>query len=293
MPISFVTSHVEKIKIVFDILKDFGKECVIFFSKDGVNMIGVNKASIIEPRYYIPVEDFSEYNFNELNVIKTAILTKTVSSLLKRRSAGDQLEFGLEERNSKEFFFKSKTYKANIISVIPDENIIVEPINFDFSGTISLKSSHFNALMADISTTDDKNLKIECDGHAIKFSGNGIYSTVVFDIPLDGQEATLIRTNNKWPVSIMFPLYHIMKISKAKNMAKNILMSIGSNMPAKFEYISDFGIFSFLLCPRVQDDETIGISIDKVTNIETTDIVMSEGEDVTDDIDDDDPFSYL
>jgi hypothetical protein len=258
------TDQGDRIRTAFESMKDFGTEGVIVFTRESVEIIGQDRAKLVDVRFSILSSKIREtggdygYAGGE-PFIRLGIRTKAVSSALKRFSQGDIVAIGANIGNTYELHVSCRSEGRKFVCklVAPDPLEDLPPTSalrsIKYKGSITMSSTVFHSIIGDLSTSDAEMIEIRCDGRDLKFSAKGLFSKTSVTI----QDANVIQglsDNNgqqdSWDVCESFSTIHLQRIAKAKNIAPRIIVSIGSNLPAMFEYETPIGLLTYLVCPR-------------------------------------------
>lgn len=265
----------DKIKTAFESLKDFGPESIIFFRPNGVELVGQDHARVVDIRFMIPASKVKEtggtyvYNSREPE-IQLGVKTKVVAAALKRCSPGDKVIIGAKKGEAREFYVccknKGKSFLSEIVAPLLDSETEV-PVNIKdkilYTCSITISSSVFHSIIGDLTTADPPVITFECDGKALRLSGEGLFSKSAVEIddstivgdddgpsaefkPLSVSSSSIVREN--------FATAHMQRISKVKNISSRVTVSVIQGAPGSFEYDTPLGVLTYLVCPRTVDD---------------------------------------
>lgn len=282
MSAELCTDQGDRIKTALDSLKDFGPESIIYFRRDGVEMVGQDNAKVVDIRFVIPASKIREtggyYKYDcPDDQIEIGIRTKVVSIAMKRFSTGDRVIIGARKGAQREFYVscknKYKKFTSDIVAPIVDCFSAATPSvagMFKYNGSIVMASSMFHGIIGDLLTSEPPVIMFECDGSMLKLSAEGIFSkssieigsTPIVNAEPEGEEETEDKKDvvfqkqqhGSWNVRESYATSHMHRISKAKNMATKITVSIAQNVPASFEYDTQIGTLTYIVCARTADD---------------------------------------
>lgn len=252
----------DKIKTVFESLKDFGPESFIFFRPDCVELVGQDHARVVDIRFMMTATKIKEtggtyfYDSKEPE-IQLGIKTKVVAASLKRISPGDKVIIGAKKGAAREFYVccknKGKSFRSEIVAPLIDADAEV-PVNIKdkivYNCSITMSSGIFHSIIGDLMTADPPVITFECDGKALKLSGEGLFSKSAVEIgdsitvgDGEGPSAEFKTLAAAGPlVRENFATAHMQRISKVKNISNRVTISVVQGAPGSFEYDTPIGM---------------------------------------------------
>jgi hypothetical protein len=276
------TDDGDLVKIAIETLKDFGQEGALFFRADGVEIVGLDHAEVVDPRFYISaqavVKRGGSYRPPQPHgtEIRLGIRNKAVAAILKRFAQGDRLTIGARPGSRREFYVacrgKGKSFEAEIVT--PDVstiNVIPKAMRdaTQYKCVATMGSQAFHGMIGDLATSDSTTITFECSNRlTLRMHGEGLFSKssvaiggVEEEEEEDDEEAaaaavagTKATVSCTTPVTASFATNHLQRISKAKNISGRMTIRISSNGPGLFEYESAIGTLSYLVTQRNEDD---------------------------------------
>lgn len=286
MSAELCTDQGDRIRTAFESFKDFGYESIIFFRPHEVELVAQEHSRVVDIRLVLPADKIREtggsYTYNCTDPqIELGIRTKVVATALKRFSPGDRVVIGARKGEQREFYIKchnkNKDFTAEIVAPILDSTALITPQLrgvFKYAGSIIIGSAAFHCIIGDLLTADPPVIEFDCDGSALKVTGEGMFSSscvqigqarVFGDSPPktdedkssdDKRNAVFVRDVSMpaWNVKRSYATLHLSRIAKAKNMSGKITISLSQQFPASFEYDTPIGRLTYLVCARVIDD---------------------------------------
>ena len=284
MSAELCTNQGDRIRTAVESLKDFGQEGVIFFRRDGVELVGRDNAGVVDVRLLLEASKIREtgghYEYNCADdCIELGIRTKVVAMALKRFSPGDRVAIGARRGQQREFYIscksKGKTFTSDIVAPASEDIGRRTPPSmsgsFSYSGSVVMSSAMFHGIIGDILTADPPVITLVCNGKTLNMSGEGMFSRGCVEIGDEEDEedeeeedeedgaakpkAVFQKTAlGTWDVRDSYATIHLQRIAKAKNMAPRIILTMGQNAPASFEYDTPIGKLTYLVCARTADD---------------------------------------
>lgn len=204
-----------------------------------VQTIGLGNVSMII--LGIPIQDFEFYDV-EQNV-DIGIDLQVLKKYLKSVKAKDIIKFvGNEDK-----FNISKSALGDIEvfdAIILDENYLSVPKTY-YSVIVRMKSQKLYEILRDLNKKKDKSdshVKIKTTPNSISFDD---YKILAKDFPIGEFAAD--------PLELEFPIKSFLKfVSAARNISKNVDLSMGDNVPLNLSYNIPYnGFINYYLAPQL------------------------------------------
>lgn len=279
MSVMMSTDQGDRLKTAFESMRDFVNEVALAFKKEGIELMGYDKARVVLVRYALPAKRIREtggtYEHNADGVVKVGIKTKFISTVLKCSSPGDTVSIGVYPNVPGRIVLTvqngAKYTKWEIVTPdVPDDDMLDDDAidTQKYSGAITMSSTLFHDMIRDLATARDPSLpepvivKLCCDGARLVLSSEGLMARVAFEVTdcrasTDGKATASFAKNDEgaWPVCESFVITFLQRIAKAKNLCSRITMHVRPDFPAAFVYDSPIGTLTYIVVPRDDDVE--------------------------------------
>lgn len=284
---SFMTNQIDRMKVVFDSLKDIGIEELMIFRENEVQLIGIDRAQVMDVRFTLSVDKLQKtggcYEFT-CPPTKTEVLagmpSKQMSRIVKRATTDDILKIAVTPGATHEIIVscisQSKTFTSKVRGL--DINEIMKSASapnaeyFQYSCTVHMQSLMLDRIIGDLATSDPECISITYDGNCIKLKADGAFSDseVVltntkpanFDpLVTSSSSSSALNTckieDKSTPQQIrgLYSVDYLRRIANAKNMSCKLNMYLGQNSPAMFSFDSPIGDLSFMIAPRMENND--------------------------------------
>jgi hypothetical protein len=273
MAVSISTDQGDRLKTAFESMRDFVSEVRLSFRRDGIELLGQDKAHVVLVRYILPAKKIrdtgGQYMYEaSAPAVEVGIKTKLVANSAKCASPGDMVSMGVDPEIPGRLVFTcqngAKMSRWEIVTPeLPED--IVDPDTIDavqYSGSVTMSSALFHDMIRDLSTADAMTVKLCCDGQRLILSTEGLMTRVSFEVA-DGQQQQQQnkltasfdkKSATEWPVCESYALTFLQRIAKAKNICSKVTIFLKPGYPAAFVYNSPIGSFTYIVMPRDEED---------------------------------------
>lgn len=255
--------------------RDFCREAVLTFDRDGMRMYGRDSAKVVLVQYFLPSkliakEGQGKYDTDEdAGPIEIGINTKIVANCLGGVSCGDIVGFSLDldddpDRLSIRCQNDVTGKKSHYRVITPDKKAIFPegPLHVDieskgYNSPITVSSQLFHDMLRDLTKSDAISLRVCCDGNRLVISAPGRHVRAMFEIRASDSTSGFAyapKQGDRWPVCECFPMNYLQKVAKAKNLSRDVSLYLMPDFPIAISYKTDIGTISYMIAPR-EDEE--------------------------------------
>lgn len=202
MSAKLVTGQGDKLKSVFESIRDFIGECRLIFREENVEFIGSDSANVVVFRCLIPAKNVravgGSYEFHSKKPIDVDVKTKEIATRLRCSSPRDIITFEIDPALPNCLVFivqnleSSKYSRAEITLPMPmEDKIDADGVDsLEWFGSITMSSALFHDMIRDIASTDPNPPIVElyCDGYLLRLTAKGVISKVSFTIADKSQQ---------------------------------------------------------------------------------------------------------
>lgn len=237
---------------VIDILKDLLDECMIKFTKNGIEINTVCKFKIS----FIMINLVDVYK--KCNLKKSTTVTVNLAELqkiLKCQEKDENLKINLKN-NVMELVFVNEatnslsTYKLKLLDNEDDES---PEIDVEENTQLVLSAKYFTSLCKKVNTFDEC-LMIQCNKkeETVHFK-SGTEDTV--DIQLGSGEDKLTKVKIDENVKTVLTMKMLMSFAKADKFTEKLVITMeDGERPVEIKYVFGDSYITFYLSPQEQDD---------------------------------------
>ncbi len=228
------------------IISELVNEANLRISKDKIELIAMDPASVAMVVFKLLSSAFSEYDVKEEKVIGISLINLT--QILKRAKPTDILTLELDENvNRMRVTLKGTTTKKFELSLLDISEKEQKMPNLKFSARVEANTILFGDAIEDMDVIGDSlslsaskdSFIIECEGTISK--GN---------VEITGDEETTLQVLEN-PVSARYSIEYLKKIIKGGKLTNTVILEFGQDYPLKAEYkIIDKLNLQFVLAPR-------------------------------------------
>ena len=188
------TNQGDRLKAVFESIRDYISECRLIFRPETVEFVGQDSAKVVVFRYIIQAKSIRTiggvYEFDSSKNIEVSVKTRSIAAHLRCSSPRDTITFEIDPNIPDKLIFKvqnsEKDSRVEIVLPVPDgPTADTEEYNqFRWNGVVTMSSSLFHDMIRDLSAADPYPplVHLYCDGYVFQFTANGFQSKVVFTV---------------------------------------------------------------------------------------------------------------
>lgn len=240
-----VTYNPTLIKSAFTGINQIVNEVQIELDNDGLRLNAIDQSHITFVHLELEADSFDEYMIEE--PLSFIISTDEFMKILSRSKNDDSLT--LKSTNTQLIItFKGNATRTFKINLIDDdyESPIPPNINYDFQCTFQTRD--LKTVLSDVGVFSDKlKLEHETSGDYLIIKGFNDFGETVSKYP--------IKTSSEEPVNSTYSLDKIRDFMKSEKFSEEILIKSGENIPLIIEFRCDDGVLSYLLAPRIEQEE--------------------------------------
>lgn len=232
-------------KDIFDAVSKIIDEVVIECDEEGMRLRALDRSHITFVNMELQSSLFDEYICDKPE--KISIDTAEFMKVLKRCKNSDTLGLGIDEGNLIITFMGDalRTFRIKLLDL---EYETPQPPAIDYHIIVELPTDILNDAMGDIEVFGDK-ITINIDENYIMFNNNGEFGDTEMKY-LHGQNIL----EHGCSVFSLEKLKDIMKASKVSDMM-DLYLGTDTPLTLNFEIGNDDGKLSFLLAPRIEEEE--------------------------------------
>lgn len=232
------------LKHVFDALSWIVDEIQIRVESSGMKLKALDRSHITFVDLDLQKDFFDEFECNE--PIKLNLDTEEMLKVLKRVKSDDTLTLTSDDNNLILIFEGNgvkRTFKIRLIDIDYEPP---SPPDLEWGAEIELPMDLFKTGIKDAEIVGDK-IGLKVDSEKFYMAAGGEFGDA------DLQYIHGEKVDGKY-MSI-FSLERISSMLKAEKFASEISMCLGNNMPFYLSMINGSGVLSFLLAPRIEQEE--------------------------------------
>lgn len=278
MSAKLVTNQGDRLKAVFESIRDYIAECRIVFREVGMEFVGQDSAKVVVFRYVIVAKSIravgGTYTFNSPTpTIEVSAKTRAIAAHLRCSSPRDIISFEIDPAVPDRLIFNvqnnDKNSRAEIVLPMSNgPNADVEFDSFKWYGAVTMSSSLFHDMIRDLSSVDPEPplVALYCDGYTFRLTAEGLLSRVTFTVSDrqqqqqqqedDGGGGVSFKRNDagRWPVAATYPISFMQRVAKAKNVCGKISILLRAEYPVACVYDTQIGMLTYIISPRVEED---------------------------------------
>ena len=203
MSAKLVTNQGDRLKAVFESIRDYVSECRIIFREQGMEFVGQDSAKVVVFRYVIVAKSIravgGSYFFNSPRPIEVSAKTRAIAAHLRCSSPRDVISFEIDPAIPDKLIFNvqnsDKNSRADITLPTPDGPVIdvLEFNSLKWYGAVTMSSSLFHDMIRDLSSADPNPplVALYCDGYTFTLTADGLMSRVTFTVSDKHQQQTM------------------------------------------------------------------------------------------------------
>ena len=230
---------------VVGIISDMVLEVRIKVNKEGMSIIAIDPANVAMISFKLPASAFSELEIDNEEVLGVSL--DSLKAVLRRIKSGSVLTITKQE-NELKLVINDKIKREFNLALIEIEGEEKEIPSLSFVSKIEISSVDFSEAVEDCSVVADSCSFIsEPDKFIMHAKGslNSFKSEFSSDeVNIEAQEA-----NSK------YSLEYLQKMIKATKLTDKAVINFSSDYPLKLEFNTPFIELSFILAPRVENDD--------------------------------------
>jgi proliferating cell nuclear antigen len=228
---------------VISIISELVTEVRLKFDEKGMSIVAIDPANVALVSFKLPRSAFSQYESGNETL---GINLDNLKAVLRRAKQGSILVMENQETMLKiDILDKIKrTFSLALIEIEGEEKLVP---SLEFLSQIQITPADFVDAIEDcLIVADSCTLTAEPEKFVIEASGlNSARAEFSSD------EVTIISGNSK----AKYSLEYLQKFTKASKVADKIFVNFSTDHPIKLEFKRDDLELSFILAPRVENDD--------------------------------------
>jgi len=231
------------LKTIFDAIESIVDEVQIQVESDNLSLRALDRSHITYIKLFLKQSFFTEYHCSE--PIKINIDTEEILKVLKRAKSDDTLTLKVEGDNLILILDGSakRTFKVRLIDI---EYEAPSPPDLMWDATINVPFNLFKSGLMDMGVVSDKvSLKVDPDKFMMAAEGD-FGDSILEYIHGEHVEGTF---------KSVYSLEKIKEMLKADKFSDTVTIGLGDNMPLNLGLVNGDGVLSFLLAPRIENEE--------------------------------------
>jgi len=228
---------------VISIISELVTEVRLKFSEEGMSIIAVDPANVALVSFKLPKSTFSEYQSS--NEVLGVNLDNLKAVLRRAKNSGSLIMQNKETCLEIEVIDRVKrNFSLALIEIEGEEKQMPA---LEFMSQIQMDPQDFNDAIEDCLIVSDS-CGFVASPEKFIIEASGLNSAKA---EFSSDEIKIISGNSK----VRYSLEYLQKFMKAGKLAEKIYLNFSSDHPLKIEFKKDGIDLSFVLAPRVEDDD--------------------------------------
>jgi proliferating cell nuclear antigen len=228
---------------VISIISELVTEVKIRFDDFGMSIVAVDPANVSMVYFKLPKESFSEYKVQKETI---GLNLDNLKAVLRRTKSSSSLIMESED-NMFNIKIIDKVKRNFSIAMIEIESEDKKIPSLEFMSQIQLSPSEFSEIIEDCLVVSDSCLFI-AEPEKFIVEASGLNSARV---EFSSDEVKIISGNSK----ARYSLEYLQKFMKAGRISEKVVVNFSTNEPIKLDFRNENFEFSFILAPRVENDD--------------------------------------
>ncbi|MBS3066719.1 hypothetical protein J4205_02745 [Candidatus Pacearchaeota archaeon] len=235
--------HPKLLSEVVSIISELVTEVKLRFNEDGLSIVAIDPANVAMVYFKLPRSSFSEYQSGHEIL---GINLDNFKAVLRRTKPGSSLIMESHETTI-DLDILDKIKRSFSLALIEVESEDKDPPKLEFLSQIQISPGDFVDAIEDCLIVSDACTMISTPDNFI-IEAQGLNSARA---EFSGDEVKIISGNSKSKYS----LEYLQKFIKASKLADKIFVNFSSDSPIKLEFKKDTFELSFILAPRVENED--------------------------------------
>ena len=261
-----------KLCILFQNSKEFTDHVILYVSKDGVYIQGLDKSNVCLYEIKIPKEWFDIYNYTSnreklLLGIHNEMLYKIINTKENEQIVhfnyeddSDKLNItflkNIQDENDKNDDSKNivqSTEKFFELSLIDLEESLLEIPDNEYSIDIKLPTKYLHNLCNHLATFHE-DVQINCieSDDTFDLIANGNMANM--SVSIDTDDLNEYSVEEDYSFKQLFGLEYFKLMLKFHNLSDELYLGFSNNLPMKMQYTFDEATLSFYLAPKIGEN---------------------------------------
>jgi len=228
---------------LISIISELVKEVRIKINKEGMNLTAIDPANVAMAYFSIPADLFSEFVVEKDEVL--GVNLENLNSIMRRCKMGSSLIIEREDSSIK-IIINDKIKREFSLALMDVEGDEKQMPAWEFKSVIKLDAQSFVDAIEDCAVVADACTFIAQPDKFIIESSNLHSARTEFS----SDEAQIFSDNS----SARFSLDYLSKFVKGAKIANRVEINFSDNHPMRLNFPSGKVMLSFVLAPRVEQD---------------------------------------
>ena len=230
---------------IISIISDLVLEVRLKVSKEGLSIMAIDPANVAMISFKLPASAFSELEIEKEEVLGVSL--ESLKSVLRRVKSGSVLVITRQD-NELNLQIIDKIRKEFNLALIEIEGEEKEIPSLEFVSKIEMNSVDFAEAIEDCNVVADSCSFIS-EPDKFKIQAKGSLNSFKSEFSSDELNITAQEAVSK------YSLEYLQKMIKATKLTDKVKINFADDYPLKLEFITPFIELSFILAPRVEQDD--------------------------------------
>ncbi len=237
--------HPKLFSEIVSIISELVLEVRMRVNKEGLSILAIDPANVAMVLFKLPSNAFSEFETEAEEVLGVSL--DNLKAVLRRIKPGSVLVITREE-NELKLQIRDKVTKEFNLALIDIEGEEKKIPNLEFASRIEMNGGDFSEAIEDSGVVADSCSFIsESDKFIIKAKGS--LNSYKSEFLSDQIDITAQNAHSK------YSLEYLQKMIKATKITDKVIINFSDDYPLKMDFITPFIELSFILAPRVEQEE--------------------------------------
>jgi proliferating cell nuclear antigen len=241
--------NIEMLRDSIATIAEFIDETELRLKEKGLEMVAADRAVVVVVDFMLSRAAFQEYNIDSDR--KIGINLQNLLQILRRAAPNDTMAIDLEDNKLKITFegISNRHFILPLIDISREETPPLEKL--EFSTQLRMNSDVLSSGVDDAELiTDSVVFTVRKDMLTMKSESDS--SSTQLEVPSSSELLKIININS--PVRSRYSLDYLKKIIKARKLASEANISMGTDYPMKIEFdVPGKMRLGFVLAPRVEE----------------------------------------
>jgi proliferating cell nuclear antigen PCNA len=229
---------------LINIISDLVTEVRLKVNKNGMGLVAVDPATVAMVYFNIPAELFSQFDVEKEEVL--GVNLDNLKAILRRCGLGSKLHLEKED-NLLKISIQDKIKRDFTLALIDVEGEEKEMPQWEFKSVIKMEAQAFVDAIEDCAVVSDACTFI-AEPNKFTIEAKGLNSART---EFSSEEVQIFSD----PSAARFSLEYLSKFIKGAKVSNNVELNFSDNHPMRINFPSGKVILSFVLAPRVEQDD--------------------------------------
>jgi len=229
---------------IVSIISELVNEVRLKVTKDGMSLTAIDPANIAMVYFKIPTELFSQFEIERDEML--GINLESLKSVLRRSGTGSSLTIAKDD-NLLKLSIQDKIKRDFTLALIDIESDEKEMPKWEFKSVIKMDAASFMEVVEDCLIVSDACTFIAAPTKFI-IEAHGLNSARA---EFSSDEVEIYSDNG----TARFSLEYLNKFIKGAKISSRVTISFSDNHPMRIDFPTGNVMLSFVLAPRVEQDE--------------------------------------